>query len=380
MDKALNKALDESRFEPRDDDDSIESVPAPHPPAAAPARPPDGPDATQFIDGPRGESWQVAARIVRDFRPVPRLVWVIIHNVYGRIGSNHHVDPMIFSDVEPLILRAATDKTLASSPPPAPAAAAAPHTPPAQRQKSVILSRANVASLEAAASAPAQPEEIEVKNLEHAVQIIGADVAASVCFIHAVCRRVANSVSEKVWRPILDDALLRAHMGYLVGRSSRGFGPGRGMMAGFCGRSGLAILIGSGSIDQAQAALSGLAAGVEIGQICTKVYGCNPLQVAAMAAVSAGFNRDIAVGVGSYNAEDTAVVSASEQDRWLSAFSIVENLRMNRRDDIDPNSWLVLAYTEAHKAELMKKIQNVQRRGHGWGWLTKPQLSAASEG
>lgn len=330
--------------------------------------------AAELPDG-KNESWRVASRIVNRFKPVPRLVWVIIRAVYGRTGSNHKIDPMVFTDVEPLIMRAAKDKTLSTSQPPPPQSAA----PGAPRQKSVIMSRANMASIEAANAAAGEPEEVEIKNLEHAVSILGPDVAASVCFIHAVCRRVANSVAEKVWRPILDDALLRAHMGYLTGKNSRIFGPGRGMMAGFCGRSGLAILIGSGSVEQAQSALGGLAAGVEIGEICTKVYGCNPLQVAAMAAVSAGFARDIAVGVGSYSAEDSAVVSGSEQDRWLAAFSIVENLRMNRKDEIDPNSWLVLAYSEAQKADLMRKIQNVQRKGHGWGWLTKPQLTAESE-
>ena len=252
----------------------------------APAAEDKSPEEEQISDG-KNESWRVAARIVREFHPVPRMVWVIIRNVYGRVGtSTHKIDPMIFSDVEPLIVKAAHDKTLGAQPP-------AP-TPPGAPQKSVIMSRQAISAKPDPAPAAAAAPEIEIRNLEHAVSIIGSDVAGSICFIHAICRRVANSVAEKVWRPILDDALLRAHMGYLVGKNSRVFGPGRGMMAGFCGRSGLAILIGSGTMEQAHSALSWLAAGVEIGEICIKVYGCNPLQVAAMAAVSAGFNRDIA--------------------------------------------------------------------------------------
>jgi hypothetical protein len=185
------------------------------------------------------ESWQTATGIVQKVRPVPWLLWNIIHAVYGRSSEIGEPDPMSFSIVSNLIVYAVTDKTLAR-----------------QQQKA----------------------SGEVKLLSKAVEMMGTDVAAALCFIHAVCRRVSTVLAERVWRPILDDALLRAHLGYRVGEGSELFGPGRGMLAGFSGRSGLAVQVASGDSAAASKALSGMASGVEMGEVCRRVYGCDPLQ------------------------------------------------------------------------------------------------------
>jgi hypothetical protein len=325
--KTLRVPLDE-------DDDVLDDAEREHQETVAPVTA----DAiAPAASGPQAESWRVAAETVARFRPVSRIMWVMIRAVYGRSGPPaKKIDSMTFSNVRPLIMSAATDRTLGKQ------------------------------------QAPNEP----LPSLDDAVQLITPDVAAAVCLIHAVCRRISKTMSERVWRPIIDDALLRAHMGYLTGKESRTFSAGRGMVAGFCGRAGLAILICSGKAEQAQEALGGLATGVDMGEICKKVYGCDPLQVAAMTVVNSGCSREIAVGIASFSQREAAVLSGSEQDRWLAAFSVVEHLRMNRKDAIDSDSWLVLGYSEPQKQELMRKIQNVQRKGHGWSWMTKPQLAA----
>ena len=66
-----------------------------------------------ITDTPEGRSWRTAASIVNKLRPVPRLVWPIVHSVFGKAGEIGRPDGMMFSTVGPVVQRAAKDKTLA---------------------------------------------------------------------------------------------------------------------------------------------------------------------------------------------------------------------------------------------------------------------------
>lgn len=293
-------------------------------------------EQTTFV-GPGGAAWGAATDIVHRVRPVPWLLWVVIRAVYGKSGELGDPPSTAFSVVSNLITHAATDRTLA------------------HKRK--------------------EEDGTNAVSLSESVNILGSDVAASILFLHAVCRRVSTTISERVWRPIVDDALLRAHIGYHVGELSPSFGPGRGMLAGFAGRCGLSIQIASGSMEQAQKALSGLAAGIEISQICREVYRCDPLQVAALALIAGGCSRDIAMGIAAYSNTDTTVIPGSEQHRWLTAFSVIEQVRMGRKDGIAQDAWRLLGYDAASINELFTRVQQVQRRGHGWRWMTQALIA-----
>ncbi len=288
--------------------------------------------------------WQTAGDIVKKVRPVPWLLWNIIHSVYGKVGELGSPDPMMFSPVTGLLLYAAGDKTFN-------------------------------AFDQAESSGPSW----EVKLLSEAIGILGEDVAAAVCFVHAVCRRVSNGLPERVWRPILDDALLRARIGYVVGGQTPALGPGRGMLSGFAGRCGLAIQVASGDSASASKALTGLASGKDMSKVCAEVYGCDPLQVAAVSLISGGCNHDIALGIATYNSTRRAIKIGSDQSRWLAAFDVVENLRMGRAAAVNASSWEELGFDETSKEYLNKLVSQLQRVGHGWRWMIKALTNMENE-
>ena len=287
------------------------------------------------VDSPEGRSWRVAASIVNRLKPVPRLLWPVIHSVYGKAGVIQQPDAMTFSNVVQVILRAAEDKTLAPL-----------------------------------------AKEGERLNLAQSVALIGPDVAAAVCLVHAVCRRIYSVVPERVARPIVDDALLRTQLGFYAGSTSPQAGSGRGMIAGFAGRCGLAVQIAAGDMEQAQRALVGLASGKDMTQVCMSVYGCDPLEVAALTLISGGCCREIAFGISSYTSRGKDVEPGSEQYRWLSLFSVIEGLRMGHADRVEESYWRMLGYDAATRENLNKQIVASQRRGHGWQWMTQTLLNA----
>lgn len=286
-------------------------------------------------------TWENAATIVESVRPVPWILWAVVRSVYGKSGELGNPAAAQFSTIPNLIRTACKDESLAGD--------------------------RVVESLE------------DLKTLTEAVEIVGTDVAAAVAFIHAVCRRVATSLVERIWRPIVDDALLRAHIGMIVGRHSPFFGAGRGALVGFAGRSGLAIQIASKGEQEAQRALFGLASGMEIRDICLDVYGSDPLQVSALALVAGGCNRDIPMGIASYAQDGAGLVPETEQFQWFSAFKVVENIRMGKREEIPDACWKELGYKSSMIDTMMKEVQQVQRKGHGWRWITKSLVPKADE-
>ncbi len=297
------------------------------------------------VKADKGEdvTWENAATIVENVRPVPWILWAVVRSVYGKSGELGNPSSAQFTTIPNLIRTACMDESLAG-------------------EKAIE-------SLE------------DIKTLTEAVDIVGTDVAAAIAFVHAVCRRVATSLVERIWRPIVDDALLRAHMGLIIGKHSPFFGAGRGALVGFAGRSGLAIQIASKGEQEAQRALFGLASGMEIRDICLDVYGSDPLQVSALALVAGGCNRDIPMGIASYAQDGAGLVPDTEQFQWYSAFKIVECVRMGKREEIPEACWKELGYKSSMIDAMMKDVQQVQRRGHGWRWITKslvPKADAAA--
>jgi hypothetical protein len=77
------------------------------------------------------------------------------------------------------------------------------------------------------------------------------------------------------------------------------------------------------------------------------------------------------MGIAAYNDEQGSLIPGSEQHRWLALFSIIEKVRMGRQDEISDEHWRTLEYDPAAKNELFTRVQLVQRRGHGWRWVTQ---------
>lgn len=169
----------------------------------------------------------------------------------------------------------------------------------------------------------------------------------------------------------MDDALLRCEIGYLVGERVPTFGAGRGMLAGFAGRCGLAILIACGTLDQARKALELLAGGSEIKNVGLNVYGCDPLQVSAMTLSAAGCGRDAAFGTVRYASPEAMLLTENqEQFQWLSAFTVVEKVRIGREREVDEKYWEALGFVLGQdRGDLVEVAESLARKGHSFSWI-----------
>ena len=278
-------------------------------------------------DDRSSKSWAKARKIVEDFKPVPWFIWRLSNYVLGSAGQTKTVTDGALIGLRRLVFAAASDSFLGAGK--------------------------------------------KVNSIHRAIDILSPDVIAAVAVVHGVCRRLATCQFERIWRPILDDAILRAQIGFLVGERKREFGAGRGMLAGFAGRSGLAILIATGELDQARKALEMLAAGKEISHVGLQVYGVDPLQVSAMTLSAAGCGREAAFGTVRYATPTLpSEVSDTEQFHWLSAFTITECIRTGRTRDIKDHFWESLGYMIGQdRGDLIAVTESMLRKGHTIPWI-----------
>ncbi len=277
---------------------------------------------------PSGEnSWTVARSTVERFQPVPWFIWRLTNFVLGRPGTINRVSDGLVLGLRRLLFAAASDSTLGIGE--------------------------------------------KVNDVRRALQVLPSDVVAATAVIHAVCRRLGSRQFERIWRPILEDALVRAQIGHAVGSHVQGFGAGRGMLAGFAGRAGLVIQIASGELEQARRALELLATGVEIRDVGLRLYSCEPLQVSAMTLSAAGVGRDAAIGTASYASGLTGGGRhVAEQKRWLATFTVIEHLRMGTVSRVEEEHWMMLGFQDdSSRDEIMAVAKRAIRRGHGWGWI-----------
>lgn len=272
-------------------------------------------------------AWHASRHVVEEFKPVPWFIWRLCNFVLGKSGQIGEITEGMVFGLRKLLFAAASDPSIGAG--------------------------GNVSSM------------------RQALQILPSDVVASVGVIHAICRRLSKKPHERIWRPLLDDALLRARIGVEIGLQRPQFGPGRTMLAGFAGRCGLSILISSGDLDQARKSLELLATGLGIQDVGLKVYKCDPLQISAMTLSACGCGRDAAFGTASFASENPQnVVQNDEQMCWLAAFSITEYVRRGKPEGIDPKFWEILGYTnQADIDGIFVGTKKVVRRGHGWDWI-----------
>jgi hypothetical protein len=271
-------------------------------------------------------AWSAARDIVTRFKPVPYFIWRLSNYVLGRPGNIGDVSEGLVFGLRRLMFALGSDELLGSG------------------QK--------------------------VTSVRKALTVVEPDVIAAASVIHAICRRLAAKAHERIWNPILDDALLRARIGFEVGKHNSEFGAGRGMLAGFTGRSGIALLISMGDLEQARQALEYLATGRTISETGQVVYKCDPLQVGAMLLTAAGIGRDAAFGTVSYSrGVNIESLATPEQKTWLAAFQIIENIRMGSIDEVSTTALDFMNIGDEEKTYLVDVAKKAVRRGHGWRWI-----------
>ena len=281
------------------------------------------------IDVDQTASWKTARGVVEGFRPVPWFIWRLSNFVFGRPGTVPVISEGMVFGMRRLLFAAASDDVLGGGE--------------------------------------------KVSSVRKALEILSADVVGAVSVIHAICRRLHSCQFERIWHPILEDALIRAQIGLFLGQVEPSFGAGRGMLAGFSGRSGLAVLIATGTIDQAREALELLAQGVELRDVGSRLYRCNPLQVSAMLLSASGCGRDSAFGTVAYASTNPAeVIKTREQEHWLAAYTVAEQVRASRLSDVSDRNWDLLGFhSDQEKEDLEALVRMLVRRGSNWGWIAQ---------
>lgn len=274
----------------------------------------------------QSRSWNIASEKVHEFRPVPWFIWRLSNFVFSKPYGEAELSEGHVFGLRRLLFAVASD--------------------------------------------PAMGSGEKTNNVRKALRTTGADVIGASSVIHSVCRRLKNFPHERIWNPILEDALLRARIGLSVGKCSQAFGPGRAMLAGFAGRIGLTILIANGDINQARQALELLATGTSIRAVGMKVYECDPLQVSVMILSAAGCGRSASFGTLSYASEKPLdMINNDEELLWLSSYVVCEWVRMGGEEDINSQYFEALDIGKDEKEALLEEAKLCIRRGHGWNWM-----------
>ncbi len=273
--------------------------------------------------------WEEAKKVVEEFQPVPWFIWRLANFVFGKPGRPNKAGEGMVLGLKKVLLAAASDKVLGKGQP--------------------------------------------ITRTRDAIKAVRSDVVAATSVIHSISRKLATKPFARVWEPILEDAITRAHIGYFVGQMNLDFGPGRGMLAGFAGRIGIAILIATGTEYQADLALQNLAQGKTLREVGLQTYGTDPLQVSAMVLSACGCGKEAAIGTVAYANENqsTSIGDQSfDQKQWLAAFAITEHARMGQLSEVKEDHWKVLGFhQDSDKEDLSELVKLLVRKGHGWEWI-----------
>jgi hypothetical protein len=280
------------------------------------------------VDERAEESYSRAREIVKTERPVPQIIWRICSYTVGRANNVNKLSEGMLFGLKRLAMAIGKDPTLRGG-------------------------RSNLSSV------------------REVVDVVPSDLIAACAVMHAVCRRLQTKDLQSVWGPVLEDALLRAQIGFFAGAMSDTFGSGRAMFAGFAGRVGLAVLIAHGSAEQAASAMKGLAAGRHVDEITLEIYGAASLHVAGMVLLAAGCGRDALIGIGAFGMSKAhQKLMHPDARQWLAAFSIIENLRAETSETISQELWASLGLqAESSQKELKETVATLMSTGHRWEWL-----------
>ena len=279
------------------------------------------------------EGWELATEMVLKFKPVPWFVWRISNFVFCKQGHSKELNDGFIFGMRKLVCTAAMDP---------------------------FFGGANNTTL----------------STRDAVKILSPDVVGAVAIIHSICRKLKGKANARIWESMLDDAILRAKIGCIVGDTIPDFGSGRGMLAGFSSRSGFVLSVAMGNEQQAKSALDQLAFGKSPREVGVNVYKCDPFQVSSMLLLASGCGRDAAIGTAGFFANTATgangVIGAetAEERKGHAAFSVCESIRRQEEGKISESDWEVLGLTNEFKREiLVEDAKEIVRRGHQWNWL-----------
>lgn len=282
-------------------------------------------------------TWRKARELVERLRPVPWFIWRIPNFVFGKDGKINQLPEGMLIGLKRVVCRAASD--------------------------------------------PYMGVGREISTVRDALKVITADVIAAVSVIHSIGRRMESFPHSRIWGPILDDALLRAQIGHDLGRRRAQFGGGRGMLAGFASRIGMAVLIALADQAQATKALERLAGGAALADVGIEIFGCAPLQVSAMLLTAAGCGKDAAFGILQFGAGSAMTGPLDTVElQWASAITLCEHVRLGQADQLQDSLWDAFAVlNDEERRAILDDAKISARRGTSWGWLIQGTVKESEQ-
>ncbi len=278
------------------------------------------------------KSWEAAGGIVSEVHPVSKIVWVIIRAVFSKPGIIREAHPGVFFPLDSVLCYAANQRPFLTK------------------------------------------KEKEKVTLTTVIPLLGVDVCAALCLIHAICRRVSASMGERHWRPILETGLRRAQAGYYLGNNSSGFGRGRCMIAGFMTVTGLAVSLVRASEERREEILDLLQGGNDLDSLSLDELGCSPLQIAAITLSAAGCGKEGALALTSLSVGAPSSDQESEEYRWIAALKLTVQLLGPEAEKAEEKYWRALGIVDEEGREgVLGELKNVTRKPYNWHWLTWPQ-------
>jgi hypothetical protein len=221
--------------------------------------------------------------------------------------------------------------------------------------------------------------EIPINSPREALKVTPSDVIASMCILFSISKKLSKySHNYSYLKPLLDDAYLRAQIGYFCGKLNPEFGPGRGILGGFAGRIGLIVLIAMGKPGQGKKALELLAKGDTILDVGLEVYECAPLHVSAFLLSASGVGMDAALGIIQF--EDSKIKDKSNEflvnakavylNRWKSILEIIEYARFGKITEVPEATWMKFAsITEAEILYIEDLCEELKHKSDTWNWM-----------
>lgn len=286
----------------------------------------------ELAEASRGElpGWNRAREIIDLHRPVPWFIWRLCNYVFNSEQEAPPINEGMVFGLRRLLVGAASDEVLGCG--------------------------------------------RKTTSVRDALKVLHPHTVAAVAMMYSVGRKLSSFPHERIWSPILDDALLRARIGFEVGSRVSGMSAGKGMVCGFAGRAGLALLIAQGSLEEARRALELLAAGATVKSVGEEVFRCEPLQASALLLSAAGCPRASVFGVASaavvIPAAARGVAGSDEGWLWRNQFVLIEALRTGKVEALDEETRAILGSGANRIEELRSGAKQAVRRGHGWLWLS----------
>lgn len=141
-------------------------------------------------------------------------------------------------------------------------------------------------------------DQIEVTELEAAVDVLGVKASAVILAINCICERTLDTgPSARIWAPLFKEMMTEIEIGYHFGLSFDRVGHEQGMIVGFSRLAGLAVLLGH--YPKQFGSWYGATAGHGTSQQALDAFRCEPYQVSSMLMQHLGLGTEVALATAS---------------------------------------------------------------------------------